>query len=77
MIIGIFNLSGATDEADNHMVGINNIPSKNGIFNAKDIVASSAGDHGRLENEKMKKEYSVDNLKEIRVIFLSGCNIEE
>ena len=70
MIIGIFDLSNASKNVDNHMVGINGVPGKDGVFQVEDLVPSSQGDRNRLRRSQAKQEYNIDNLKEIRIIFV-------
>jgi len=72
MIAGIFDLSGATDGVDNHMVGIAGLPGENGVFDSSSIVASSKGDRNRLKDSTKKLEYNINNLKEIRVIVIDS-----
>ena len=66
MIVGIFDLSNATKDVDNHMVIINGLPNENGVFDS--IGATSNGDINRLNDEKKASEYNINNLKEFRVI---------
>ncbi len=66
MIVGIFDLSSATSEVTNHMVGINGMPNADGIF--EDIVPTSNGDKSRLSDSNKKKSYCIENFKEFRVI---------
>ncbi len=68
MVVGIFDLSGATDGVDNHMVGINGMPDENGGFAPENITPTSAGDQYRLKKEDKMKEYNINNLKEFRII---------
>ena len=70
MIIGIFDLSGANKKVSNHMVGINGEPGNDGVFQVEDLVPSSQGDRNRFRSSEMRKEYNIDNLKEIRIILL-------
>lgn len=74
MVVGIFDLSSASPNVPNHMVGINGLPNENGIF--EDIVPTSKGDKQRLADKDKKKAYSIDNLKEFRVVKINeycGC----
>ncbi len=66
MIIGIFDLSKATDKVTNHMVAIRGLPDKDGVFNY--ITPTSNGDRNRLLDSTKRKEYAMKNLKEIRII---------
>ena len=68
MIMGIFDLSDATDDVDNHMVGITGEADENGLFSPESIVSTSDGDRQRLSDETKQKEYSLENLKEIRIV---------
>jgi len=70
-IVGIFDLSEATPGVDNHMVGIIGLPDENGNF-GNSIVETSTGDAKRLMDPKKAAAYNIKNLKEIRVIFVSG-----
>ena len=69
MIVGIFDLSDDTAVATNHMVGISELPDSNGYF-TNGLTATSNGDYNRLINIRDKSAYNINNLKEIRVIFL-------
>lgn len=69
MIVGIFDLSDDTACADNHMVGISELPDSNGYF-TKGLTATSNGDFNRYINIRDESAYNINNLKEIRVIFL-------
>ena len=69
MIVGIFDLSDDTACADNHMVGISELPDINGYF-TKGLTATSNGDLNRYINIRDESAYNINNLKEIRVIFL-------
>jgi RHS repeat-associated protein len=71
MLVGIFDLSGATKGVDNHMVGITGLPNKDGVFENV-IVGSSNGDTGRLRDPAKAQQYNINNLKEIRVIFVDN-----
>ena len=66
MILGIFDLSEAAENVDNHMVGITGLPNESGVFEGT-ITETSNGDRNRLSDPK-KKVYSMNNLKEIRII---------
>ena len=68
MIVGIFDLSTDTACADNHMVGLSEGPDSNGIFH--NMTATSKGDQNRGINIRDDNAYNINNLKEIRVIFL-------
>ena len=68
-IVGIFDLSSDTAVATNHMVGISELPDGDGYF-TKGITGTSNGDYNRLINIRDKSAYNLNNLKEIRVIFL-------
>ena len=68
MIVGIFDLSSDTDGVTNHMVGISEGPDLNGVFH--NLTATSNGDKNRGINIKNDYAYNINNLKEIRVIFL-------
>ena len=68
-IVGIFDLSSDTAVATNHMVGISELPDTNGYF-TNGLTASSNGDYNRLINIRDESAYNINNLKEIRVIFL-------
>ena len=68
-IVGIFDLSSDTPIATNHMIGISELPDKDGYF-VSGLTASSNGDINRLINIRDKSAYNIDNLKEIRIIFL-------
>ena len=70
MILGIFDLRSATPTVTNHMVGIAGLPDDDGVFDPANIVASSAGDRERLGNPETASAYSMENLKEIRIIFV-------
>lgn len=65
----IFDLSSDTPIATNHMIGISELPDKDGYF-VSGLTASSNGDINRLINIRDKSAYNIDNLKEIRIIFL-------
>jgi hypothetical protein len=69
MIAGVFDLSSADQNVSNHMVGITGLPGDDGVFDTSTIVPTSSGDRRRLENDSSRSAYSIDNLKEIRVIF--------
>ena len=69
MIVGIFDLSSVDKNAPNHMVGLTGLPDANGVFNPSSIVPSSDGDRRRLSG-KERSGYNMNNLKEIRVIFI-------
>lgn len=51
------------------MIGISELPDKDGYF-VSGLTASSNGDINRLINIRDKSAYNIDNLKEIRIIFL-------
>ncbi len=70
MIVGIFDLSDANPDVPNHMVGINGLPDAEGNFSPENIVPTSNGDRYRLGNSDLRKAYNINNLKEIRVIFI-------
>lgn len=70
LIVGIFDLSSATKDVDNHMVAINGLPGADGVFSPDMITPSSEGDKTRLSDPSKREAYSMTNLKEIRVIFL-------
>lgn len=67
MILGIFDLSEAAENVDNHMVGITGLPNESGVFEGT-ITETGNGDRNRLADPKKKKVYSMNNLKEIRII---------
>jgi hypothetical protein len=69
MIVGIFDLSGATEDVNNHMIGITGLPNSSGIFE-NTIAGSSNGDEKRLMDPSKSQQYNIKNLKEIRVIFI-------
>ena len=69
MIVGIFDLHKATANVTNHMVAINSMPNEDGIF--ENITPTSNGDIKRLNDSTKKLEYSMDNLKEFRVVKVS------
>ena len=69
MILGIFDISSEVEGATTHMVGLNGVADENGQFSAENIVNSSDFDTNRKENTDV---YSMDNLTEIRVIFLDN-----
>ena len=69
MIVGIFDLSDDTVCADNHMIGISELPDINGYF-TNGLTATSNGDYKRYINIRDESAYNINNLKEIRVIFL-------
>ena len=71
LIVGIFDLSGATEKVSNHMVGITGLPDENGGF-SNTVVPTSGGDAARLIDSKKAEEYNIKNLKEIRVIFVDN-----
>ena len=68
MIVGIFDLSTDNACADNHMVGLSEGPDSNGVFH--NMTATSNGDQNRGINIRDDNAYNINNLKEIRVIFL-------
>ena len=68
MIVGIFDLSSDTEGVTNHMVGISEAPDENGVFH--NLTPTSNGDINRGINITNDNAYTLDNLKEIRVIFL-------
>jgi RHS repeat-associated protein len=74
MIVGVFDLSEATEGVTNHMAGIRGLPDKDGYFSNVNIVPSSSNDNTRLGNEQTRKAYSLKNLKEIRVIYIDRVN---
>ena len=55
-----------------HMVGINGVPSQDGIFNVNDIVPLSSGDKKRLIVSNQRNAYSLKNFLEIRVIEIKN-----
>ena len=67
MILGIFDLSEAAEDVNNHMVGITGLPNESGVFEGT-ITETGNGDRNRLADPKKKKVYSMNNLKEIRII---------
>jgi hypothetical protein len=66
MAVGVFDLS-SVGGPSNHMVGINGVPDKDGLFDPSDIVPTSSNDKLRLGDER-SKGYTLNNIKEIRVI---------
>jgi len=68
MIIGIFDLSDASPNVNNHMVTINGLPGNDGVFAPEDIGLTSQGDRTRLGDPSMRQAYSIDNVKELRVV---------
>jgi hypothetical protein len=70
MIAAIFDLSSATDDVTNHMVGITGLPGENGIFDPSMIVPTSNGDRVRLEDVNQSTAYNIDNLKMFYVILV-------
>ena len=70
MIVGIFDLSSDTECATNHMVGLSEGPDADGVFH--NMTGVSNGDKNRGINVKTNNAYNINNLKEIRVIFLEN-----
>jgi hypothetical protein len=68
MIAGIFDLSSATEDVTNHMVGITGLPGEDGVFDSSMIVPTSNGDRQRL-GAGGASAYNIDNLKMIYVIL--------
>ena len=69
MIVGVFDLSDDDATVTNHMVGISELPDSTGNFTSG-ITGTSNGDYNRFINIRDKSAYNLDNLKEIRIIFL-------
>jgi len=72
LIVGVFDLSSLSDKLETHMVGISGLPGEDGVFAADSICPTSSGDGTRLKNPDQASSYCIDNLTEIRVIFLDG-----
>jgi hypothetical protein len=70
MIAGVFDLSSATKNISNHMVGIGALPGEDGVFDPSNIIPTSTGDRNRLADENKRLAYNMDNLKEIRIILV-------
>ena len=68
MIVGIFDLSSDTSCATNHMVGLSEGPDADGVFHH--MTPTSKGDLNRGINIRDDNSYNINNLKEIRIIFL-------
>jgi hypothetical protein len=68
MIVGIFDLSSDTPCATNHMVGLSEGPDENGVFHH--MTCTSNGDINRKINISENNAYNINNLKEIRIIYL-------
>lgn len=68
MIVGIFDLSSDTSCATNHMVGLSEGPDADGVFHH--MIPTSNGDINLGINIRDNNVYNINNLKEIRIIFL-------
>lgn len=73
-LIGVFDLSSVVDKADNHMVALNDVFNDEGFFDSKsDVVGSSVNDNLRVNGGHLNA-YSLDNLKELRVVGLKTAD---
>ena len=70
MIVGIFDLSADNPGVSNHMVGLSEGPDENGVFH--NMTPTSNGDINRGINIRDDNAYRIENLKEIRVIYLEN-----
>jgi len=77
IVIAVFDLSSVLKCATNHMVILNQNFNKDGYLTSPDdITASSKNDLARINEKKELYAYSLDNLKEIRIIEADSkkCN---